>query len=160
MIDKFCKTCGEPFLGDGRRKYCDNCSPAITLYMRQYEKSAETKNKKAIADKKYSAKNREKLNKQGRDRRWQERLQAIKHYGGVCICCGETEPKFLTLHHANGDGKEHRLELVGKSVNGAGVIFYRRLRQLGYPKDILLEVLCWNCHMAKDKYGECPHKAV
>lgn len=64
----------------------------------------------------------------------------------------------VILPRLNKDGAEHRIELLGKSIGRTGVMFYRKLRQAGYPNDVPLQVLCWNCHMAKDKYGTCPHQ--
>lgn len=95
---------------------------------------------------------RERIKENGKRRRLADRVEAMNSYGGKCACCGETEVKFLTLDHSNGDGKAHRSELRV----GAGSEFYRKLREHGFP-DCGLVVLCWNCHMAKDKWGECPH---
>ena len=42
-------------------------------------------------------------------RRYYKKVQAemIAAYGGCCSCCGEREPRFLTLEHMNRDGAEH-----------------------------------------------------
>jgi hypothetical protein len=61
---------------------------------------------------------------------------------------------FLTIDHSNNDGHKHR-KLLGCR---AGVHFYKKLKKLGFPKDLGLEVACANCHLAKDKYGTCPHE--
>jgi len=44
----------------------------------------------------------------------------IKRYGGVCVCCGEAEPKFLTMDHVENNGQHMR-----KNVHGTGVAVYR-----------------------------------
>jgi hypothetical protein len=77
----------------------------------------------------------------------------LNHYGGRCVCCDETEPKFLTVDHINGDGKEHRKQLPG---SGGGAIMHNWLIKNDFPDGF--QILCWNCNMAKGIYGECPHR--
>jgi hypothetical protein len=88
------------------------------------------------------------------------RLSCLVAYGGnppICSCCGETETRFLTLDHINNDGKKHR-----ESLNTtAGHIFYRHLVKLGFPKDVPLAVLCYNCNCGRQANGGiCPHKEI
>lgn len=79
------------------------------------------------------------------------RAGVLAHYGGRCSCCNETEPKFLTIEHLNGDGAALR------TVHGKGRRFYRWLIEHGYPKDFA--VLCFNCNVGKHlNGGVCPHK--
>lgn len=88
--------------------------------------------------------------------RYREKLKAqmIAAYGGSCVCCGESEPKFLTTDHAQEDGGKHRL----LTYRSGGHMYWRRLRQEGWPKCVRL--LCFNCHMARTYYGgQCPHEA-
>jgi hypothetical protein len=86
-----------------------------------------------------------------------DRLAAIKTYGGACVCCGEACPQFLTLQHPDKDGHIHRKELLGKNHRNSPGAFFRKLRQSGFPRKYRIEVACWNCHMAHDLYGSCPH---
>jgi hypothetical protein len=73
----------------------------------------------------------------------------FSHYGYVCSCCGETEPRFLTIEHKNKDGAAHR-----KATGASGV--YRDIVRNNYPDSF--EILCWNCNCSQ-KFGEpCPHK--
>jgi hypothetical protein len=74
-------------------------------------------------------------------------------YGGyICVCCGETEPLFLTIDHIHNDGAAHR-----KSINGGGTRLYDWLRARNYPDGF--QVLCLNCNMGKYRNGgTCPHK--
>lgn len=161
MKEKSCKKCQKPFIGDGRRKYCDNCTPRNTVYMRGYSKKSIPKEKQLAATRKYAVSHREEISSRGKLRRWEERERALLAYGNKCVCCGETEIKFLTIDHINRDGGVHRKELFGSHTRGgAGAPYYRELRKLGYPKDMGLQVLCWNCHMAKDQYGTCPHQEM
>src|SRR5208337_3450121 len=97
--------------------------------------------------------NRDRWNKLERARNFQLKTETINAYGGKCVCCEETEVKFLTLDHANGDGKNHRAKLGV----GAGVQFYAKLKKMSFPP-CGLQVMCANCHQAKSKYGVCPHQ--
>jgi hypothetical protein len=84
-------------------------------------------------------------------KRQRVRMEVLIHYGGnppQCKCCGEKQYEFLSIDHINGGGNRIRREL------GNGHLFNKIRRD--YPKD--LQVLCYNCNMAKGFYGECPHK--
>lgn len=74
-------------------------------------------------------------------------------YGGVCVCCGESEPNFLTFDHIYNDGASQRRR--GKFRNGIGSIA-RYLKREGYPEGF--QILCYNCNCAKGFYGMCPHQ--
>ena len=91
--------------------------------------------------------NRERILREGRE----ERLEVVKAYGGKCICCGETEIKFLALDHKNNDGARHR-----KEIGLWGGKMYRWAKKNNYPN--LLQVLCHNCNLAKAFHGKCPHQ--
>ena len=118
--------------------------------------------------KQYRLKNRDKIRKQERERYanktkdWKDavvlknkkrrirlRLEAIKHYGGVCVCCGEKQIEFLCIDHINGGGNQHRKIMTTKSIG-------EWLCANKYPKGF--QVLCFNCNSAKSIYGKCPHK--
>lgn len=78
------------------------------------------------------------------------RDKVIKHYskGKICCkCCGEEEPKFLSLDHIKGGGNKHRKEI---RIN-----LYQWCITNKYPKGF--QVLCHNCNQAKGYYGKCPH---
>jgi hypothetical protein len=81
--------------------------------------------------------------------------KAFDAYGRVCACCGEARIEFLTLHHPNGDGAEHRRQIFGNR-RVAGRDFYQWLKNNNYP-NMELQVLCWNCNCAISNYGSCPH---
>ena len=51
------------------------------------------------------------------------RIEMLKQYGNKCACCGEDEPLFLELDHANNNGAEDR------KVNGSGVKLLGRLKK-------------------------------
>jgi hypothetical protein len=75
------------------------------------------------------------------------RLKVIAHYGGKCVCCGESNWAFLEFDHINNDGNEHRKEV--KQVTASWIIAN------DYPD--YLQLLCANCNKAKGLYGKCPH---
>lgn len=91
----------------------------------------------------------------------QARERVIAGYGNKCACCGMTGLPFLTLDHVNNDGNKDRLARRGGKKSGRGEdrrTWYNRLIREGFPPHI--QVLCWNCNMAKAHYGGgvCPHK--
>lgn len=71
----------------------------------------------------------------------------IAVYGGRCACCGESNEAFLTIHHMNGNGKEHRLH--GK------LRMWREIAQDSDHSKYML--LCFNCHAAGHTQEGCPH---
>jgi len=82
------------------------------------------------------------------------KAEVLSHYSKgtmICACCGETEPRFLSLDHIHGGGNKHRRE-----VNARGIGLYRLLRKQGYPDGF--QVLCMNCNFAKSAYSTCPHQ--
>jgi hypothetical protein len=98
------------------------------------------------------------VNSYERKRRFNRKIKTILHYGNKCACCGEKNLGFLTLHHLNNDGAEHRQKLFGnRKYAGSG--FYYWLEQNNYPNDPPLQVLCWNCNSGSGfNNGVCPHK--
>ena len=70
-----------------------------------------------------------------------------------CVCCDETEYKFLCLDHINNDGNEDRKK---NPSHATGRSLYARLRNAGYPEGY--QILCYNCNMGKHiNGGKCPH---
>jgi len=81
------------------------------------------------------------------------KAEMIVAYGGECVCCGETNPLFLSLDHINGNGQDERKE------HGRGRAFYQYLKSLGYPRDNY-RLLCHNCNASLGHYGYCPHRGL
>ena len=80
------------------------------------------------------------------------RDQVHNHYGNQCQCCGESEPKFLSVDHINNDGAAHRREI------GSGTRFYTWLINNNFP--LGFQLLCFNCNHGKYiNGGVCPHKS-
>lgn len=78
------------------------------------------------------------------------KLQMVEAYGGVCVCCGESNPGFLTLDHVNDDGG-------GPNRTEAGYRLYARLRREGWPQEGLA-LMCFNCNNGRAASGGvCPH---
>ena len=85
------------------------------------------------------------------------RDEVFAAYGGYkCVCCGETEPSFMTLDHIDNDGADFRRKIAGKRT-AAGYRTYIWLKKNSYPANI--QVLCMNCnHGKRMNKGICPHK--
>lgn len=82
--------------------------------------------------------------------RLRRKTQVLVAYGGVfCACCGEDDIRFLTIDHINGDGGEHRKEVLGSKL-------YNWLKQNNFPPGF--QVLCYNCNCAKRDGDKCPHQ--
>ncbi len=82
------------------------------------------------------------------------RRLTISAYGGVCACCGESEPLFLELDHIQEDGRAHR-EQIGHSAKA--LVYW--LLQHEFPDGF--QVLCSNCNQGKKRNkGICPHKQI
>lgn len=80
------------------------------------------------------------------------REEWLEAYGRKCTCCGETNWKFLTLEHLNGDGSLHRKEV------GSHLGIFQDLKKRGWPKDAYT-ILCYNCNLGKARNGGiCPHE--
>lgn len=69
--------------------------------------------------------------------RWNYKIKALKKYGGKCAGCGVDDPRVLTFHHKNGDGRHDR--------RNGNMNMYKRLAE--EPKRKGIVVLCHNCHM-------------
>ena len=97
--------------------------------------------------------------RKGINKRFNERAKTIifNYYGKSCICCGETEPLFLTLDHINNDGRQDRPK------DGSTSIWYKKIATLirtGKPRKDL-RVMCYNCNCGRARNrGICPHQVV
>lgn len=124
-------------------------------HLRAYKQEYHREHREEIIAKvkDWVAANPEKRRANGLNHYYRLQHEAMVAYGGYrCVCCGETEPKFLTLDHTNGDGNAHR-RLLGTM---GGTKFYKDLRDRGWPTD--LQVLCMNCNHGRYRNGGiCPH---
>ena len=78
--------------------------------------------------------------------------KVLDHYGRECECCGETEPKFLTVDH---------IEPIGsykKRIEAGHNRMYSWLVRNGFPSGYRL--LCSNCNHGRARNGGiCPHQS-
>jgi hypothetical protein len=169
-VTRRCKSCGEakPItefnLAQAREGYrrheCKFCESQRkkSWYQDNYDEARKQQNEaarlrhanKCRLDPEY----RKKLNADAVVVRAKAKHECFVQYGGyICACCGETEPKFLTIDHVNNDGYMRRK--YGKEPSGASSYAY--LRKMGYPEGF--QVLCMNCNFGKAMNGGiCPHK--
>jgi len=79
------------------------------------------------------------------------RSEMLDVYGNRCVCCGEQEPAFLTLDHADNDGAAHRRE------TGNTYASWKDLKAKGWPQRGY-RLLCYNCNCGRERNGGvCPH---
>jgi hypothetical protein len=64
----------------------------------------------------------------------------ITYYGGQCIICGESNQLLLSLDHIDGNGRQHRKEVLGID---SGTGFYKWVLD---NKPDNLRLLCYNCN--------------
>lgn len=160
--------------------YCKDCFKSWKVKRKKYLRKwrAKKSDERNAYFKSYRLKNRGKISKQTSNRRAEKikglgpeelkkfrkkendhakkftiklKFEVLKAYGGKCICCGETQPYFLTIDHVYNDGASDR------KINGSGRRFYHYLKRLGFPKD-RYQILCYNCNNAKRILGYCPHR--
>jgi len=135
--------------------------------VKQKDKEYREKNKEKLAKykKKWREDNKDKWSAYWRGYRQRLKVEVFLHYCKKlkCECCGEDFIEFLTLDHKNNDGNKHRRSLLikgamkGRQGQNSGWRFYAWLKKEGYPQDLGLRVLCWNCNCASGFYGICPH---
>lgn len=99
---------------------------------------------------KYQGRYYEKNKKWAKERRETKRREVVAGYGGKCVCCGESEYKFLTLDHPRGDGQEDR----AKYRNSLDQIYGYVIKN-NFPMKYSL--LCMNCNWVR-RYDICPHE--
>jgi hypothetical protein len=148
-----CRACSVEFPSQTTTsKYCASCK-VRQVFWSSYIKPAYNKS--------YKVENIEKLrpmrNSWQRESRNKLKLEVIKQYGGECVCCGESEPEFLTIDHIYGGGRKQLRE--NKEIGNGGSSLYRWLKENGWPQD-KYQLLCFNCNCAKGTYGECPHQTM
>lgn len=159
---RICKQQKERVKGKSKRRMCTDCYNAS---MREYRK--RNRNKLIAKEKERYRENRKnpewvKAEQQRHREHWASlRHNAIMAYGGYkCACCGETEPKFLSIDHINNDGAEHRRSM-GYNENGKGASSATLgwLKRHNYPPGF--QVLCMNCNHGRARNnGVCPHKGL
>lgn len=129
--DGLCVYCGKGTPEHGRK----GCKTCLTKKVASGKKSAK---KNPTAQKQYHL---------------LVKHDVINKYGGECVCCGESEPLFLTIDHINNNGKTDRIGTYSTKS------FYLKLRREPVRPD--LQVLCWSCNLGKlHNDGVCPHVEI
>lgn len=152
----------DPTVPEGHRR-CTGCLAVLPLgkFRTQNRVCKECKRKRTservakipnFYKLKYARKS-DQFKKHASDRARRVRADVIHHYGGFCVCCGESNLKFLTLDHIYGNGGAHR-----RATNTrGGTRYYYWVRANGFPD--FLRVLCYNCNLATYRNGGiCPHE--
>ena len=87
----------------------------------------------------------------GKRERNKLKIEFLEAFNWQCSCCGESDPRFLTLDHIENDGNEHR-----QNYNEQQIMY--QAKKAGWPKD-RYQCLCFNCNCGKSvNRGVCPHK--
>ncbi len=177
-IVRACQTCGTAFrcwpsqIAKGGGKHCSTAcyhtSRAVTPEQRREYKKLNARKHTATRDTwraahaqqvaegklRWQQANPDRTRESGKRYRARLRAEMLAAYGGKCACCGETEPTFLTLDHAQGDGAQHRRQY--KQKGNGGVL--AELCKAGWPQDGRFRLLCWNCQFGTQQPGGCPHQ--
>ena len=105
-------------------------------------------NRERYAD--YHNKHRDRVLERMKQRHDKQRELALETLGGRCVCCGETNPCFLTVDHVNGNGSKLRRTAGHNSI-------YKWLIRNKFPDGF--QVLCNNCNHGRYRNGGiCPHQ--
>lgn len=75
------------------------------------------------------------------------RTTILTYYGDgkmVCVRCGFSDIRALSIDHINGNGNKHRQEILGKKETSG---FYRWLVRENFPTGF--QTLCMNCQFIK-----------
>lgn len=157
-----CQMCGN-FPHSDNKKTCVFCSikrssrDGVPLYTRRKESGLCVKCGKAPPNKNKtmcepcSEKNRAKAARFAREKRVPAVKTVYEHYGNTCVCCGASEPLFLTIDHINSDGAEHRRNFVGSARLPMWLV------ENDFPEGF--QILCFNCNCGRQRNGGlCPHK--
>lgn len=138
---------------EDRKKYYSKNKDKINERRREYNNRPEVKKRIKKLDKIWRNKNKEKLTKLYKKYKKKYDLkmknQVFEYYGRECVCCGESNIKFLSIDHINGKGTKHRKKIKIK--------IYKWLIDNNFPKGF--QTLCFNCNWGKHlNNGICPHK--
>lgn len=80
----------------------------------------------------------------------EHRRAVFEHYGQRCVCCGETNQKFLTVDHIEQVGGAEKKRLKQSRMN---YWLFRNNFPPGY------RIMCYNCNCGRARNGGiCPHQ--
>lgn len=137
-----------------RKKHYEKNKDEINRKRREYRKKPEIRKRENKRNLEWRHNNieraREISNKAKKTYENKCKNLVLDHYGKKCVCCGETNLKFLTIDHINGGGTKHRKKIKGEKIT-------TWLCKNNFPKGF--QVLCFNCNWGKHiNGGICPHK--
>lgn len=149
--EKLCKDCGKTqplkLFRHGRRV----CRPCTRLIERARDDNRPG-GKLAWNQRRYRMQREQNIARAQKNAR-AIRAVVLAHYGGICACCGEGDPRFITLDHVHRNGNRQRAATKSKG----GTRFYYWVKKNGFPDD--LRLLCYNCNMGREQNnGICPHE--
>ena len=147
---------------DGVRNECKECKNKINgKYIRENKDKINAYNRKRYnidieLSRKYNRekgrKNKEQRDKYGLNYRQLINKKLLELYNNKCCCCGETEPKFLSLDHINNNGNKERKTMTNQTIK------VRILKGILSKK--YYQILCHNCNQGRYlNGGMCPHKS-
>lgn len=149
-----CGSCAKPT----KKSLCPTCRIRANLNTRNYTRKLKNNNPskfELIYGKDRYCRRRTIVASYSKSKNLEVKKKTLEHYGGKCVCCGETNIKFLTIDHTNNNGAEERR--IAKRDGGVG--FYRLLIKNNFPEGY--QTLCFNCNIGKYlNNGVCPHKEV
>ena len=147
-----CVTCGNPSLKT--KTACSNCAKRATEHTIKRYNANKAAGTCAFCGNTIGSKSKFRCDnchdlhlRHGKIQWHRQRLIVIKHYGGKCVCCGESNNRFIEIDHINNDGKKHR-RVTGRHI-------YKWVINQNFPSD--LQLLCANCNRSKGKFGVCQH---
>ena len=120
------------------KKYYQENKEKVLARCKKYKDSHQEYNKE------YYISNRDKLLQQLREKYKNNRLIVIRHYGGKCAFCGDTNINHLTIDHIDNNGAEHRKIVKTTEIT-------RWLIDNNFPSGF--QILCWNHNAEKYFYG-------
>lgn len=133
-------------ISDAKRGYRRHeCSSCYKERMKSYYR---------VDPDRYKDRMRTRYDRWGRDAYRRLRAELLDKCGRVCACCGEANPRFLTIDHVHSDGNVER-KVIGTGYRGMLAI----LAKVRDGERERYQTLCYNCNMGrKDNGGICPHK--
>lgn len=145
VLEKICSKCGTQkslteFTTNNRSKDGKHYHCRVCMQLKQSAWRANNPERQKINDKRARRKLRDDV------------LRAYSDGEPKCACCGENTWEFLCIDHTENNGAESRKE------HGRGNSYYFYLRKNNYPTGY--RVLCHNCNVSRQYYGECPHKQL
>jgi len=156
-----CRRCGDPPLES--MKYCKACLKYMQSHGRNRRNTLTQKGcctrcgNSPLETTRLCEPCAEKERQRSRVKSLRLKREVLTAYGNppVCICCKESNLKFLTIDHVDGGGNQHRKQIQV----GGGSHVYLWLKRNKFPQGF--QVLCFNCNCGRAvNDGVCPHKEI